>query len=50
VFSKGAAIDAALMQASGFQVRASEWSHRVCNPAVWDFIGKALSVRENRAR
>jgi MerR family transcriptional regulator, thiopeptide resistance regulator len=50
LFSKGAAIDAALMQASAIQVRASAWSHRVCNPAVWDFIGKALSVRENRAR
>jgi hypothetical protein len=40
VFSKGAAIDAALMQASAIQVRASEWSRRVGNPAVWDFIGR----------
>jgi DNA-binding transcriptional MerR regulator len=46
VFSKNATIDAALMQASAIHVRASEWSHRVGNPAVWGFIGKALSVRE----
>ena len=50
VFSRDAAFDAALMQASALQVRTSEWSRRVGNPAVWDFIGRALSVRENRVR
>ena len=49
VFSKDAAIDAALMQASAVHVRSSEWTRRVGNSAVWDFIGKALSVKETQA-
>jgi DNA-binding transcriptional MerR regulator len=48
VFGKGAAIDSALMQASALRVRSTEWNQRLGNPAVWDFIGKAISVRENR--
>lgn len=49
---QGAAIDAGLMravQASAFRVFAAEWPEEkraFRNPAVWDFIGKALSMRE----
>jgi len=50
-FSKGAAIDAALMQASTYyRVSHVEWpkgKQAFRNPAVWDFIGKALAVRES---
>ncbi len=50
VFSKGAAIDAALMQASAYRVSNVEWpkgKQAFRNPAVWDFIGKALAVRDS---
>ena len=50
VFSKGAAVDAALMQASAYRVSNVEWpkgKQAFRNPAVWDFIGKALTVRES---
>jgi DNA-binding transcriptional MerR regulator len=53
VFNKGAAIDAALMQASAFRVSSAEWPKGMQsfrNPGVWDFIGKALAAREGTSR
>jgi len=53
VFSKGAAIDASLMQASAFRVTNREWpkdKQAFGNPAVWEFIGRALAVTESRSQ
>ena len=54
IFNKGAAFDAALMQAaSAYRVSSAEWPKGMQsfrNPSVWDFIGRALAVRDNASR